>query len=202
MEISIVFLFDYLPGFPGLFYIKNGVINMSRQIQIRRGTADENDSFTGAIGEVTMDTTNKTLRVHDGITAGGTVLAKQSEIPEPYTMPSNYDFVIEAQEPTSSNSYTWYRKYKSGWVEMGGYKATDGSNPTAVNLPVTMKNVGYHTFIQGVTFSDGYTAATWQVMPVNTTTSPKTTTKFYVQSSISGYNLYFYWSVFGMISGS
>lgn len=53
---------------------------MSRQIQIRRGTANENDAFTGAIGEITMDTTNNTLRVHDGETAGGTVLAKQSEI--------------------------------------------------------------------------------------------------------------------------
>ena len=55
---------------------------MSRQIQIRRGTAAENDAFTGAIGEVTMDTTNKTLRVHDGTTTGGTVLAKQTEIPD------------------------------------------------------------------------------------------------------------------------
>ena len=49
--------------------------------QIRRGSAAENDAFTGAIGEVTMDTTNKTLRVHDGETLGGTKLAKQSEIP-------------------------------------------------------------------------------------------------------------------------
>ena len=54
---------------------------MSRQIQIRRGTATEHENFTGAMGEVTMDTTNKTLRVHDGETAGGTPLAKQSEIP-------------------------------------------------------------------------------------------------------------------------
>ncbi len=44
---------------------------MSRQIQIRRGSAAEHDNFTGAIGEITMDTTNKTLRVHDGVTVGG-----------------------------------------------------------------------------------------------------------------------------------
>ena len=54
---------------------------MSRQIQIRRGTSAEHANFTGAIGEITMDTTNKTLRVHDGETAGGTILAKKSEIP-------------------------------------------------------------------------------------------------------------------------
>ena len=44
---------------------------MSRQIQIRRGTAAEHDNFTGALGEITMDTTNKTLRIHDGVTNGG-----------------------------------------------------------------------------------------------------------------------------------
>ena len=89
---------------------------MSRQIQIRRGTAAEHTNFTGAIGEITMDTTNSTLRVHDGTTTGGIPLAKQSEIPDL----TNADYVIETQLPTSSNNYTWYRKYKSGWVEMGG----------------------------------------------------------------------------------
>lgn len=49
---------------------------MSRQIQFRRGTADEHKNFTGAEGEITVDLTNKTLRVHDGETAGGTMLAR------------------------------------------------------------------------------------------------------------------------------
>ena len=48
---------------------------MALQIQLRSGTATEHDTFTGANGEVTVDTTNKTLRVHDGTTAGGTQLA-------------------------------------------------------------------------------------------------------------------------------
>ena len=119
---------------------------MSRQIQIRRGTSAEHTNFTGAIGEITMDTTNKTLRVHDGTTAGGIPLAKQSEIPEPYTMPGNYDFVIESQLPTAENNYTWYRKYKSGWVEQGGLyqkaQFTLGSGSTldtgAINFPIEL----------------------------------------------------------------
>lgn len=45
---------------------------MAKQIQLRRGTSAQNDTFTGAVGEVTVDTTNKTLRVHDGTTTGGT----------------------------------------------------------------------------------------------------------------------------------
>lgn len=54
---------------------------MSKRIQLRRGTASENSSFTGAVGEVTVDTTNKTLRVHDDTTVGGTALAKVSQLP-------------------------------------------------------------------------------------------------------------------------
>ena len=48
---------------------------MAIQIQLRQGTTTEHNTFTGAVGEVTVDTTNKTLRVHDGSTVGGTQLA-------------------------------------------------------------------------------------------------------------------------------
>ena len=48
---------------------------MAIQIQLRKGTSTEHNSFTGADGEVTVDTTNKTLRVHDGSTVGGIRLA-------------------------------------------------------------------------------------------------------------------------------
>ena len=48
---------------------------MAKQLQLRKGTATEHNTFTGANGEVTVDTTNKTLRVHDGSTVGGIRLA-------------------------------------------------------------------------------------------------------------------------------
>ena len=47
---------------------------MAEQWQLRRGTTAQNNNFTGAEGEVTVDTTSKTLRVHDGTTAGGNSL--------------------------------------------------------------------------------------------------------------------------------
>ena len=53
---------------------------MSKQIQIRRGTAAEHENFIGALGEITVDTTNKTIRVHDGETVGGIQLARKNEI--------------------------------------------------------------------------------------------------------------------------
>ena len=53
---------------------------MAKQLQLRKGTATEHNTFTGANGEVTVDTTNKTLRVHDGVTAGGTPLLNASQL--------------------------------------------------------------------------------------------------------------------------
>ena len=53
---------------------------MATAIQRRRGTAAQHSSFTGLAGEITIDTTNNTVVVHDGSTAGGHRLAKYSEI--------------------------------------------------------------------------------------------------------------------------
>ena len=51
---------------------------MPDQLQLRGGTTSEHNSFTGAAREVTVDTTKKTVVVHDGSTAGGTALMKES----------------------------------------------------------------------------------------------------------------------------
>ena len=44
---------------------------MPRQVQLRRGTTAEHSTFTGAVGEVTVDTDKDVVVVHDGSTAGG-----------------------------------------------------------------------------------------------------------------------------------
>lgn len=55
------------------------------------------------------------------------------------------DVVIESQLPTAENNYTWYRKYKSGWVEQGGHimATTSAWASTTITLPVTMANRYY-----------------------------------------------------------
>lgn len=53
---------------------------MSIEVKLRRGTSTDHASFTGAVGEVTVDTTIKTLRVHDGTTLGGIRIAKFSDL--------------------------------------------------------------------------------------------------------------------------
>ena len=51
---------------------------MPDQLQLRGGTTTEHNSFTGVAREVTVDTTKKTLVVHDNSTTGGTPLMKES----------------------------------------------------------------------------------------------------------------------------
>jgi len=49
---------------------------MTRSVlQLRKGTTVQHSSFIGQLAEVTVDTTKKTVVVHDGVTAGGNALA-------------------------------------------------------------------------------------------------------------------------------
>lgn len=57
---------------------------MAKLLQLRRGTTTEHSTFTGAVGELTVDTTKDTAVVHDGSTVGGFPLAKFSDIPTDY----------------------------------------------------------------------------------------------------------------------
>ena len=50
---------------------------MAKLLKLRRGTTTQHGSFTGAEGEVTIDTTKDTAVVHDGAQAGGRPLARE-----------------------------------------------------------------------------------------------------------------------------
>ena len=57
------------------------------------------------------------------------------------------DYVVESQMPTAENNYTWYRKYKSGWVEQGGFASniawTGQGASKAITLPIVMNDINY-----------------------------------------------------------
>ena len=50
---------------------------MATQVQFRRGTTAEHSGFKGADGEVTVDTSLKTVVIHDALTNGGFPLLRQ-----------------------------------------------------------------------------------------------------------------------------
>lgn len=89
--------------------------------------------------------------------------------------PANVDYVIESQEPTSANGYTWYRKYKSGWVEQGGralVPATNGLSSSSVNvtLPVPIATPEQATLSYNGMGSTGYYSNCENQANVTTTT--------------------------------
>ena len=53
---------------------------MTTALQLRRGTTEQHSTFVGAIGEITVDTDKKTLVVNDGVTPGGTPLAREDSL--------------------------------------------------------------------------------------------------------------------------
>lgn len=53
---------------------------MSIQVKLRRGTTSQHSTFTGSEGEVTVDTDKDVVIVHDGTTAGGHPMVKESSL--------------------------------------------------------------------------------------------------------------------------
>ena len=51
---------------------------MAKRLQLRRGTTAQNNTFIGAVGEVSVDTDKEVLVVHDGVTAGGFPVAARA----------------------------------------------------------------------------------------------------------------------------
>ena len=81
----------------------------TRKLKPRKGTTAQNNAYTGANGEITVDTSKKTLVVHDGTTAGGNPLPIATDItaavaghaaaldPHPqYLTPAEADTLYEA----------------------------------------------------------------------------------------------------------
>jgi len=103
---------------------------MASQLQHRRGTNTETTAFTGAEGEITVNTTNKSAHVHDGLTSGGHELAR-----------SDLNNVTDA---------TFAAKANSAGVGSGG-----GGSSTASISNITQANPGVVTTTTSHGFSDG-----------------------------------------------
>jgi len=106
--------------------------DISTLTQTVNGLVTTTEGHTITIGEHTT-----TLGTHT--TNIGTLDARTTGI---------IDYVVASQAPTSANNYTWYRKYKSGWVEQGGTMTWDLNNnntwiTNSVSFPQTMQDTSY-----------------------------------------------------------
>ena len=72
---------------------------MATQVQFRRGTTSQHGSFTGAVGEITVDTDKDTVVVHDGSQAGGFALPSLKTAQE-FTKTQNFNATTLTDEAT------------------------------------------------------------------------------------------------------
>ena len=125
---------------------------MAIEVKFRRGTSIQHQSFTGANGEITVDTTNKTLRVHDGVTVGGTRIAKFSDFAN---VSSNIVPSANVTYDLGTANNSWRSLYLSGnTIYLGGtnisknddgsLRFTDSANNT-VALQVSSITVSQNT---------------------------------------------------------
>lgn len=54
---------------------------MAKVIQWKHGSSEDSAVFTGALKEITIDDDLHTIRLHDGETPGGALLARVAEVP-------------------------------------------------------------------------------------------------------------------------
>ncbi len=142
---------------------------MAKILQLHRGTTAQNDAYAGAVGEVTVDTTKKTLRLHDGATAGGKEIVGKSDLA---TVAISGKYSDLAEKPAlatvaTSGSYSdlsntpncipktgdagAISKYETALVSASAITITDGSN----------KNI----FVSGgvsITVSNGTAGKSWE----------------------------------------
>ena len=77
---------------------------MATEVQRRRGTTTEHSTFTGAPGELTVDTTKKTVVVHDGSTPGGFPLQPETALAAVATSGSYTDLTNKPSIPAPADA--------------------------------------------------------------------------------------------------
>lgn len=111
---------------------------MAIQLQLRRGPEEDHESFVGAPGEVTVDTTKNTLRVHDGVTPGGHELAKFSLSNALIT--KSLTPKLNGQIDVGTLTNRWRDLYLSNSIKLSGTTITQDS--TGVNFATPYGNFG------------------------------------------------------------
>jgi hypothetical protein len=101
---------------------------MATILQLRRGTTVQHSTFTGAVGEVTVDTTKDTVVVHDGTTAGGKPLATEAYVTSAIQTKDNSDEITEG----STNLYFTTTRARDAFSASTGISITSGAISTSI----------------------------------------------------------------------
>ena len=142
---------------------------MATQLKLRRGTTAEHASFTGAEGEITLDTTKDTIVVHDNYTAGGRPLLR-----EDLNNLANNSITAAKMNLGSAAAYQALRVNPAGNAVEYGYN-TVGQVKHAMLLSQQVINAGTSTYVD--------------VNNLSITMTPRSSTsKFLLQAFIQVYS--------------
>ena len=93
---------------------------MPTTFQFRRGTTSQNNSFTGAAGELSIDTDTNQIRVHDGSTAGGSTVGSLVSQDNSSNTAFNIYFAATTSGALSAEKYISDNDYEPGTVLVFG----------------------------------------------------------------------------------
>lgn len=146
---------------------------MAIEVRWRRGTTLAHSTFTGAAGEVTVDSTKNTLVVHDGVTEGGVPLATEENLDEKYgpfngqlagmrnkiingNFQINQRGYVSGANTSTANQYTLdrWRVVSSGGQNVA-FSASDNGNQ------ITAPAGGTEQVIEGINIEGGTYVLNW-----------------------------------------
>ena len=116
---------------------------MSTAVQLRRGTTAEHATFTGAEGEITVDTSKDTVVVHDASTAGGHPLLKEAAVGDTVAEQTSASGSIKLPTGTEAerdgSPQAGYLRFNEDTAGFEGYDGTEwgavgGGNATSNGL--------------------------------------------------------------------
>ena len=110
---------------------KNAIV-----LTLRRGTKAENDAFTGAEAELSVDTTNMELRLHDGKTAGGKVVGGKVKTVNGVEPDASGNVAVAATPPAISATATTLAAGSAATVTRSG---TDAAPSFVFGIPQGVK---------------------------------------------------------------
>jgi hypothetical protein len=117
---------------------------MPTQVQFRRGTSTQNNNFTGAIGEITIDTTLNVLRVHNGSAAGGQQLVG---------LTANQTLTNKTLTSPTINSATLNNTTFAGTATFSGvetFTAATFDNPTLGTFSTTANSIVPKSYVDSI----------------------------------------------------
>ena len=109
-------------------------------LQTQYSEIADKESTTTLLAQMT-EIHNEIVAVSAQITALGDISTLRTDVTTStgdITTLKGYDYVVESQSPTAENNYTWYRKYKSGWIEQGGMDTTHRTTSSTLGATVTL----------------------------------------------------------------